>query len=264
MTTTVRTASKSKNSFKKVKSILVSQPAPESKKSPYFDIEKQFKVKIDFRPFIQVEGISAKEFRKSKTNINDFSSLIFTSRNSIDNFFRLCEELRIKMPQDTKYFCSSEAIALYLQKYIQYRKRKVFYGSGPLAELKALLIKHKGDEKVLFPCTEKAKSDIPAFLADNDFDYSEGVVCKTVVADLSDLEKITYDMIVFFSPSGLKSLFENFPDFKQNNTRIAAFGRTTWEEAQARNLEVNVKAPDAESRSMAQAIVNYLKNSNGK
>ncbi len=246
----------------KVKSILISQPKPESNKSPYFNLASKFNVKIDFRPFIHVEGVSAKEFRKSRITILDYTGVIFTSRNSIDHFFRICDELRIKMPQDTKFFCVSEAIALYLQKYTLYRKRKVFYGKGTAKDLMDILKKHKDGEKLLLPCSDIHKKDIPEYLSKNNFDFAEAVIYKTVCSDLSDLREINYDMIVFFSPSGVSSLFTNFPDFKQNNTRIAAFGPTTSKAVMDAALRLDVKAPIPQAPSMTMALERYLKKVN--
>ena len=242
----------------RVESILISQPKPETEKSPYFDLAKKFNVKIDFRPFIQVEGISSKDFRKSRLNINDFSAIIFTSRNSIDHFFRICEELRVKMSQETKYFCVSEAIALYLQKYTQYRKRKVFYGNGDLKDMYKLMLKHKDGGKFLLPCSDIHKKDLPNFLKKNKIVYSEAIIYRTVASDLSDLEDIFYDMIVFFSPSGIQSLYHNFPDFKQNTTRIAAFGPATSKAVIDAGLRLDVKAPMPNAPSMTMAIEKYL------
>ena len=246
----------------KVRSILISQPKPETEKSPYFKLEKKFKVKINFRPFIHVEGIPGKDFRKSRIKIYDYSSIIFTSRNSIDNFFRICEELRIKMSQEIKYLCISEAIALYLQKYILYRKRKVFYGNGTAKSLMDLLLKHKENEKCLFPCSDIHKKEIPNFLKKNGFSYGVAVIYKTVASDLSDLKDIKYDMIVFFSPAGVKSLYQNFPKFKQNSTRIAAFGPTTSKSIIDAGLRLDVQAPIPQAPSMTMALERYLKKVN--
>lgn len=240
-----------------VSNILISQPEPENKKSPYFDIAKKHDITVDFRPFIHVEGVPAKDFRKKKINLVDYSSIILTSRSAIDHYFRICEEMRVQMPHETKYFCTSEAIALYLQKYIQYRKRKVFYGTGRQASLLELLMKHK-DENFLFPCSDVRKDDIPNFLTENGFSFSEAIIYRTVVSDLSDLKEIKYNMIVFFSPSGIKSLFENFPDFVQDKTRIAVFGPTTKKSAEDAGLRIDIHAPSPESPSMTMAIEKYL------
>lgn len=246
----------------KVKSILISQPKPENGKSPYFDLAEKYNIKIDFRQFIQVDGVPGKEFRKQRITINDFTGVIFTSRSSIDHFFRVCEDLRVKMSQETKYFCVSEAIALYLQKYTQYRKRKVFYGDGSMKSMMDVLKKHKTNEKILLPCSDVRKPDLPDFLKKNKFDFQEGIFYRTVASDLSDLENIFYDMIVFFSPSGVQSLFQNFPDFKQNNTRIAAFGPATSKAIIDAGLRLDVKAPIPQAPSMTAAIERYLKEVN--
>ena len=245
---------------KPVKTILISQPKPENGKSTFIDFGKKNKIKVDFRPFIKVEGLTSKEFRKNRITLHDYSAIIFTSKNSVDHFFRMCDEMRDKMSQETKYFCKSEAIALYLQKYILYRKRKVFFSNGRIADLGTLLKKHKANEKFLLPCSDVSKSDIPDYLKDNDFDFTEAAFYKTVVADLSDLENIFYDMIVFFSPSGIHSLIENFPNFVQNETRIAAFGPSTCQSVLDHDLRIDVKAPVPGAPSMTMAIEQYLKN----
>lgn len=250
--------------IKKVNSILISQPKPDGK-SPYFALAKRHNIKIDFRQFIEVRGCTAKELRKNRIRPLDFSAIIFTSRNSIKHFFRICEELRVKMPQQTKYFCSSEAIALYLQKFILYRKRKVFFGKkGTFQGLQEVLKKHKKNETFLLPCSAASnrKQDLPNFLRDNNFTYTEAPIYETIASDLSDLENIFYDMIVFFSPLGVKSLFENFPNFKQNNTRIAAFGSSTAKIVEDYNLYLDVKAPAPGTPSMTMAIEKYLKQVN--
>lgn len=246
----------------KVKSILISQPEPENGKSPYYDLAKKYNLTVKFRQFIHVEGVSTKEVRKQRIVPTDYSAVIFTSRNSIDHFFRICDELRVKMSQETKYFCISEAIALYLQKYIQYRKRKVIFGDGKLKSLEKQLLKHKKTEKILLPCSETRKEDLPQFLKKNGFDYTEAVFYRTVASDLSDLEHVNFDIIVFFSPSGVESLFKNFPNFKQNDTRIAAFGPATTKAIEDAGLHLDIKAPVPKAPSMAMAIEQYLKKVN--
>jgi uroporphyrinogen-III synthase len=223
-------------------------------------LARKHNIKIDFRQFIHVECISAKEFRKTRINPLDYTAVIFTSRNAISHFFRVCGEMRIKMPDTTKYFCASEAIALYLQKFILYRKRKVFFSkiSSPNG-LQTILKKHKKKEKFLLPCSANRKSALAKHLKENDFKYAEADIYETVASDLSDLENIYYDMIVFFSPLGLKSLFINFPDFKQKDTRIAAFGPTTSKAVIEHGLNLDVKAPAPESPSMTMAIHRYIK-----
>lgn len=245
----------------KVKSILVTQPKPESDKSPFFDLAKKFNLKIDFRPFIHVEGIPGKEFRKEKISPLDFSAVIFTSRNSIDHYFRVCEELRIEASSEMKYFCITEAVALYMQKYVQYRKRKVFLGKQTTAELLEVIKKHK-EENFFYPCTDVHTDEIPVFLRKSGFNISEAVLYRTVCSDLSDLAEVNYDMIAFFSPSGIKSLFKNFPDFKQNNTRIATFGPTTAKAVIDAGLVINIQAPSPQAPSMTMAIEEYVKTVN--
>ena len=249
------------NRVQKVKTILVTQPRPETDKSPYFDLAKKMNVKIDFRPFIHVEGISAKEFRKEKINILDHSAVILTSRNAVDNFFRICTELRITVPETMKYFCISESTAFYLQKYVQYRKRKIFCGNQKFVELIDVIKKNKG-EKFLLLCSDIHKDEIPEILEEHKINFTKAVIYRTVCSDLSDLSDVKYDMLVFFSPSGIKSLYQNFPDFKQNNTRIAAFGETTAAAVREANLILDIHAPQPNAPSMTMAIENYLKLAN--
>lgn len=248
--------------LKAVKSILVSQPEPENAKSPYYSIRDDFKIKVDFRPFIHVEEVPGKEFRKSRIHVEEFSSVIMTSRNAIENYFRMHEELRLRVSQETKYFCKSEAIALYLQKFIQYRKRKIFFGDGDYPKLVQLINKHKDKEKFLLPCSNVADDQLANLLQENKVDFQDAVLYKTVASDLSDLSDIKYDMIVFFSPSGVESLYINFPDFSQDETRIAAWGKTTAEALEAHNLRLDVTAPTAECPSMTGAIREYIKKAN--
>ena len=250
-----------KERLKTVKSILVSQPKPKSENSPYYTLAERFGIKIDFRPFIEVEACDLKEFRKQKINILDHSAVIFTSRNAVDHFFALCKELKIDVPADMKYFCISEQTANYLQKYIVIRKRKIFTGVRTPAELIEVLSKHKS-ENFLFPCSNIRKDDIPNYLATNDFKFTEATLYKTVASDLSDLADIKYDVIAFFSPSGINSLFVNFPGFEQNNTRIATFGPTTSKAAKEANLYVDIEAPLPEAPSMTGAIEVYMKKLN--
>lgn len=248
--------------LKAVKSILVSQPAPENGKSAFYTIRDEFKIKVDFRSFIHVEGVEAREFRKSRIYLDQFSSVILTSRNAIEHYFRMHDELRLRVSQETKYFCKSEAIALYLQKYTQYRKRKIFFGDGQYPKLIQLINKHKEKENFLLPCSDVADDKLGNLLAENNVEFTEAVLYKTVVSDLSDLSDIKYDMIVFFSPSGVESLYKNFPDFTQGETRIAAWGNKTAEALKANNLRLDVTAPTAESPSMTGAIIYYMKKSN--
>ena len=249
----------------KVKSVLVSQPKPETDKSPYFDLSTDYKVKIDFRPFIHIEGIPRKEFRQQRINILDFNAVIFTSRNAVDHYFRSAEESRVRVPDDMKYFCISESTAFYLQKYIVYRKRKIFHGQQRFADLIPLLKKHK-DNKYLLPCSDILRSNIPDLLEENGLDFKCATLYRTVCSDLSDLKDVNYDVLVFFSPSGIKSLYQNFPEFKQNNTRIAVFGPTTAKAAEEAGLNIDIAAPQPESPSMTRALELYIKkaNKNGK
>ena len=245
----------------KVKSVLVSQPKPETEKSPYFDLAVDCKVKVDFRSFIHVEGVPAKEFRLQKINLLDFNAVIFTSRNAVDHYFRAAEEMRVKVPDDMKYFCISESTAFYLQKYIVYRKRKIFFGQQTFADLISVLKKQK-DCKFLLPSSDILRQNIPALLDENGFDYKIATLYRTVCSDLSDLKDVNYDILVFFSPSGIKSLYQNFPDFKQNNTRIAVFGPTTAQAAKDSGLTIDISAPSPESPSMTKALEIYIKKAN--
>lgn len=245
----------------KVKTILVSQPEPKVENSPYFDLIEKQKVKIDFIPFIHVEGVSGKDVRSQKVDLNDFTAIILNSRNSVDHFFRIAEELRFKVPDTMKYFCLSEAVAYYLQKYVVYRKRKIYVGKRTFAELSPLIKKYK-NEKFLLPCSDKIKPEFPTILDELKVDWKQATFYKTVVSDLSDLRDVYYDILVFFSPSGIKSLFENFPDFKQNDTRIAVFGNTTVKAAGENGLRVDIQAPTPETPSMTMALEKYIKEIN--
>ena len=247
----------------KVKTILVSQPAPKTETSPYFDLSEKQKVKIDFRSFIHVEGVPVKEVRAQKVDLNQHTAIILTSRNAVDNFFRVAEEMRFKVPDSMKYFCQSEAVAYYLQKYVVYRKRKIYVGNRTFPELCKLIKKHK-DEKFLLPASDKLKDLIPEELNALGVDWKQAVLYKTVVSDLSDLEDVFYDILVFFSPSGIDSLFQNFPEFRQNSTRIAAFGNTTIKAVTDAGLECNIMAPAAETPSMTMALEKYIKEVNKK
>lgn len=245
-----------------VKSILVSQPRPQDENSPYFKLAEKYNIKIDFRPFIQVESVPVKDFRKQKIDILKHTAIIFTSRNAVDNFFRICKELKIEMPADMKYFCISEQTAYYLQKYIVIRKRKIFTGLRTASDLIEILKKHK-NEKYLFPCSDIRKDDIPEFLRKHKFNFTEAIMYRTVASDLSDLENVYYDILAFFSPSGINSLFINFPDFKQNKTRIAVFGPTTAKAARDSGLILDIEAPLPNAPSMTGALELYIKKSNG-
>ncbi|MRT16259.1 uroporphyrinogen-III synthase [Vitellibacter sp. q18] len=247
----------------KVKTILVSQPEPKIENSPYFDLIEKQKVKIDFRPFIHVEGVSGKDVRAQKVDLNHYSAIILTSRNSVDHFFRIADELRFKVPDTMKYFCLSEAVAYYLQKYVVYRKRKIYVGKRTFAELAPLIKKYK-NEKFLLPTSDKLKPEVPQVLNELKVDWKEATFYKTVISDLSDLRDVYYDILVFFSPSGIQSLFENFPDFKQNDTRIAVFGNTTVKAATEVGLRVDIQAPTPETPSMTMALEKYIKEVNNK
>ena len=247
----------------KVKTILVSQPAPKTETSPYFDLSEKQKVKIDFRSFIHVEGVEVKEVRAQKVDLNNFTAIILTSRNAVDNFFRIAEEMRFKVPDSLKYFCQSEAVAFYLQKYVVYRKRKIYVGVRTFPELCKLIKKHK-DEKFLLPSSDKLKPLIPSELEKLGVDWKQAILYRTVVSDLSDLENVFYDILVFFSPSGIDSLFKNFPDFKQNNTKIAVFGNSTVRAATEAGLRCDITAPTPETPSMTMALEKFIKSENGK
>ncbi|MDF1546485.1 MAG: uroporphyrinogen-III synthase [Bacteroidales bacterium] len=241
----------------KIKKILVSQPKPENDKSPFFELAKKNNLTIDFRPFIQVEGVLSKDFRKQKVNIPEHSGVIFTSRTAVDHFFRIAKELKLVIPETMKYFCINEATAFYLQKYIVYRKRKIFYGKGKLDDLIEVLMKHK-DEKFLVPLSDIHKQDIPRKLRKNKFKFTKAILYKTVSSDLSDLADVNYDILVFYSPSGIKSLFQNFPDFKQNEIKIASFGQSTAKAVKEAGLRLDIQAPMPKAPSMTMALENFI------
>ena len=247
---------------RKVKSILVTQEAPTDPNSPYFKIAEKYGLKIDFRPFIVVEPVDLKEFRKQKVDILAHTAVIFTSRNAVDHFFHLCKELKIEMPPEMKYFCISDQTANYLQKYIVIRKRKIFAGLKSTSDLLDLIKKHK-HEKYLFACSDIRKNDIPDYLKSHNIQFTEAIIHRTVAADLSDLKEVYYDILAFFSPSGINSLFVNFPDFKQNNTRIATFGPTTAKAGKDAGLILDIEAPLPNAPSMTGAIELYIKRANG-
>lgn len=241
-----------------IKKILVSQPKPASDKSPYFDVAKKHNVEIVFRPFIKIEGLSSRDFRKQRINLTDFTAVIFTARTAVDNFFRLCEEMRINIPDTMKYFCTTEAIALYLQKYTVYRKRKIFVGkTGKLIDLTPSLVKHK-NEKYLLVVSDVNNADDARALADAKVNVTRAVMYRTVSNDFQPDEPFDYDMLVFFSPQGIDSLLKNFPDFKQNDTAIAAFGVNSCKAVTDAGLRLDVQAPNEKARSMAEAIDHFL------
>lgn len=241
----------------KVKTILVSQPEPKVENSPYFDLQNKHKIKVDFRPFIHVEGVPAKEVRAQKIDLNNFTAIILTSKNSVDHFFRVAEEMRYKVPEDLRYFCQSEAIAYYLQKYVVYRKRKIYVGQKDFADMSPLFKKYK-EEKFLLPSSDQLNADIPQTLNNLKLDWTPGTFYRTVMSDLSDLKDVYYDVLAFFSPTGIKSLFKNFPDFKQKETRIAVFGSTTQKEALEHGLRIDIMAPTPEAPSMTMALEKYV------
>ena len=243
--------------MKKVKSILISQPKPEGK-SPYAAIEQRHKLKIDYRPFIHVEEISSIEFREQRISILNHDAVIFTSKHAMDHYFGMCEKLRIKVPDYTKYFCVSEAVAYYLQNYVVYRKRKIFHGKQTFKDLMELIVKHN-TERYLVPCSDIQRKNIPDQLEENQIKFKNTTLYKTVCSDLSDLEDVKYDILVFYSPSGIQSLMKNFPDFEQNGTKIAVFGQTTVKAAENAGLRIDIKAPMQGVPSMTMAIDKYLK-----
>ncbi|MBI9041015.1 uroporphyrinogen-III synthase [Lutibacter sp.] len=247
----------------KVKTILVSQPAPKAENSPYSDLIEKQKVKIDFRPFIHVEGVQAKEVRAQKIDLKNYTAIILTSRNAVDHFFRIAEEMRFVVPDSMKYFCESEAVAYYLQKYVVYRKRKIYVGEKTFVDLAKIIKKYK-DEKFLLPSSDKLKDIVPEILNDLGVKWDRGIFYKTVTSDLSDLTDVFYDILVFFSPSGIDSLFKNFPEFQQNNTRIAAFGDSTIKAATDAGLKINIPAPTPETPSMTMALEKYITEVNKK
>lgn len=246
--------------YKRVKTILVSQPKPE--RSPYYELEKKYGLQIDWRPFIHVEGVDVRDYRKQRVRPDEFTAVLFTSKNAVDHFFRICKEMRIEMSQETKYFCLTEAIANYLQKFIVYRKRKVFFGKRTIQDLAPTLKKHKAKEKFLLPVSNLGAQEVSQFLEENGFAYQDALMFRTVSSDLSDLEDVTYDVLVFFSPLGIQSLYDNFPHFKQNETRIAVFGNSTSKAVEERGLFCNIKAPTPQIPSMTMALEHYLQKSN--
>jgi len=260
MAKAVRTTKKdSEKKELKVSSILITQPRPETDKSPYFELAKKFGLKLDFHPFIRVEGLSGKEFRKQRVDIMEFTAIIFTSRNAVDNFFRICEELKVKVSQDMKYFCITEAVALYLQKFILYRKRKVFFSAdGSTEGLLEVIGKHKNNEKFILPTSDGAKNDIAQYLIKHNVKYAEATLYRTVSNDIGTIMQSYYDMIVFFSPFSVNTLFEHNPLFKQNGTLIGAFGPTTSKAVEEKGLRLDVKAPAINAPSMVSALELFL------
>lgn len=242
----------------KIRKILVSQPEPDNSKSPYHDLAKRYNLKIDFKPFIQVKGVSAKDFRQQKINILDFSAVIFTSKTSIDHFFRICNELRITVPDTMKYFCITENVAFYLQKYIVYRKRKIFHGKAKFQHLVDIIAKHR-DDTYFVPLSDPHNSEIPELLDKNNINYTIGILYKTISRQFTNPKDFDYDMMVFYSPSEIKSLKTNFPDFVQGDIKIAAFGATTASAAKNEGLRLDINAPNPSAPSMTMALDNFLK-----
>ncbi|NVO03406.1 MAG: uroporphyrinogen-III synthase [Bacteroidetes bacterium] len=242
----------------KVKNILVSQPKPvDCDKSPYGDLIRKFNVKIEFRKFFKIEGVAAKEFRQERINILDFTAIIFTSKHAVDHFFRICEEMRITVPDTMKYFCISESTALYLQKYVLYRKRKIFHGKEQFQQLLEVIKKHK-TESYLLPCSDLLNNEMSDVFDENKINYTKALMFETVSADLSDIDITNFDMLVFFSPSGIKSLQANYPNFVQGETVIAAFGATTHTAIKEAGLTLNIEAPSPKAPSMIMALNQFL------
>lgn len=246
----------------KIKKILVSQPKPVNDKSPYVELAERNNLRIDFRPFIKVDGISAKEFRQERIDVLEHTAVIFTSRTAIDHFFRIAEELRLTIPDDMKYFCISESVALYLQKYIVYRKRKIFFGSNIFKELVEQVISRHSSEKFLVPLSDIHKPEIPRILDKNKIKYTKAILYRTVSSDLSDLSDVNYDVLVFYSPSGIKSLYDNFPAFEQKDTKIACFGPHTAKAIKKAGLRLDIEAPSVNAPSMTMALENFIRKYN--
>lgn len=246
-----------------IRTILVSQPEPANNRNPYLSLAEKYKLKVDFRPFIHIEGIDKLEFRNQKIDFSDYTAVIMTSKTAVDHYFRMADETRFEVPNDMKYFCMSEAVALYLQKYVTYRKRKIFHGKQNINDLMDAIKKHK-NEKFLLPSSNILRESIPNTLDEAKINYKIAVLYNTVASDLSDLENVFYDVLVFFSPTDIESLFKNFPDFKQNNTIIAAFGPTTANAIVDHNLRLDIHAPQPNLPSMSMAIEQFIKDSEKK
>lgn len=243
----------------KVKKILISQPEPSTEKSPYFDIAEKHHLRIDFRPFIRVEGLDAKEFRQQRINISDYTAVVFTAKVAIDHFFSLCEELRVTMPETMKYFCISEAVALYLQKYIVYRKRKIFFSTtGKMDGLASSLAKHN-KEKYLVPVSDVHNDDLTSVLDEKKLDYTKSIMYRTVSNEFTESEIASYDMLIFFSPAGIVSLFKNSPNYKQGDQAIGSFGGSTAKAVRDAGLRLDCEAPLPGFPSMAAALEAFIK-----
>ena len=247
----------------KVKNILVSQPEPQVPNSPYSALADKHKVKIDFQPFIEVIGIPGKKFRKDKISVRDFKSFIFTSRIAIDHFFRMCKEMRVPVSPEWKYFCTSEAVAFYLQKFVPYRKRKIYPGKGSLADLIPILKKQRG-ERFMMPTSDILNPDIPNLLEKSNIEWTRAKMYQTVICDLSHLSDVKYDILVFFSPEGIRSLLRNFPEFEQGETLIAGFGNTTKSAIEENDLRLDIAVPTAKFTSMTQALDSFIEKSKNK
>jgi uroporphyrinogen-III synthase len=245
----------------KIRKILVSQPEPENPKSPYYDLAKKYNLKVDFKPFVEIEGLSAKDFRQQKINILDFSAVIFTSKTGIDHFFRICNEMRTVVPDTMKYFCITESVAFYLQKYIVYRKRKIFHGNATFKDLVDIIVKHKEDNYFV-PLSEPHSAEIPDMLDKNGINYTTATLYRTISTHFTNMEDFDYDVIVFYSPSGIKSLKENFPSFEQGEIKIAAFGPATACAVESEGLRLDICAPNPKFPSMTMALDEYLKDFN--
>ncbi len=247
----------------KIKNILISQPPPERENDPYYELAKKFGFKILFHKLFKIEGVPSKEFRQERINLLDYSAVIFTSKNSIDHFFRICGEMRVIVPETMKYFCISESISLYLQKYVTYRKRKIFYGRQHFSELIDVMKKHK-EEKFLLPSSDILKPEIPKLLASNRFSYKRIIFYRTVSNDLKEIDILLYDMIVLFSPAGVSALLKNFPDFDRNRILIATFGSTTANAAKESGLTIHIQAPTPKAPSMTMALEQYFEKSKNR
>lgn len=257
----VKSVTKSGKAVAGVKRILITQPKPDSDRSPYFDLAKKHGIDLVFHPFIKLEGIPSKDFRRQKIDISFYTAVIFTSRNAIDHFFRVCDEMKVTISQDTKYFCITEAVALYLQKFILYRKRKVFYGAdGTNKSMFDVINKHKENEKFLYVCSENQQdNEIVNWLKNNKCEHALGFMYRTISNDISVvMEKNYYDVICFFTPSGVKSLFDNMPSFQQNGTHIGAFGGNTYKAVEEAGLTIEIKAPSSQTPSMVAALEQFL------
>lgn len=245
----------------KIKKILVSQPAPEGDKSPFHELAEKNNLKIDFRPFIKIEGVSAKEFRQTRIDVLQHTAILFISKTAIDHFFKICEEMRITVPDSMKYFCVTESIAFYLQKYIVYRKRKIFHGKNVLTDLSDVIQKNKED-KFLVPLPDTHKPEITATLDKFKINYSKAILYRTVSSNLDDIKNTDYDVMVFYSPAEIKSLLENFPEFQQNETKIASFGVATAKAIVDAGLRLDIQAPLPDFPSMTMALEHYIKEFN--